>query len=311
MAGTAVMKPSFKNFMTGLIDYAGFFPPAGLDIETAVGKYSHHLEGENGWMLGLCILPATQLNRVAVHAGFHCSVIVSSSVPQEELDQLSGFQGRVEMVETRLPEKAGSSDLCVDHLLHLQSRLREVGLQEVQLFIEAENVTSVALEIATFNNSHNADYKSGGGGIRKVGYKLRCGGLTKNSFPSAEKVAGVISSCREHEIPIKFTAGMHHPLRSHSSEIEVMQHGFLNIFGAALLCWSENLSKSEIAECLSDENGQHFHFTEENFSWKEKTISAREIKRLRRNKVISFGSCSFTEPVEGLCSLGFLCNTGA
>jgi hypothetical protein len=103
---------------------------------------------------------------------------------------------------------------------------------------------------------------------------------------------------------------MHNPLRNHSREIDVMQHGFINIFGAALLCWSHNLSTNEIAECLGDETAHHFHFTEENFSWREKTISVSEIKRLRQSKVMSFGSCSFAEPIEGLSSLGFLGNTG-
>lgn len=304
------MKDSLKYFLTGLIDYAGFYPPAGLDIKTALGNYARYLEGENGWMLGRCIIPATQLHRVAVHAGFRCSVIVSSTVSQEELDRLSSFQGQVEMVETRLPENAHSIDRCTDHLLHLQSRLLQVGLQGAQLFVEAEDVTPVVLAIASFNNSHNEHSNSGGEVIKNVGYKLRCGGLIKKSFPSPEEVAEVISICREHEIPLKFTAGMHYPLRSLSPEIEVMQHGFINIFGAALLCWNENLSTSEIAECLRDENANNFHFSKEMFSWGEKTISAGEINRLRRSKVISFGSCSFAEPVEALNSLGFLYSSG-
>ncbi|NOR23296.1 MAG: hypothetical protein GQ542_02695 [Desulforhopalus sp.] len=300
------MKASYKNFMTGLIDYAGFFPPADLDIETVVGNYAGYLRGENGWMLGRCIIPATQLNRVVLHPGFRCSVIVSPDVPQEEIDQLSSFKGHVEMVETRLPENATSPAGCMDQLLHLHSRLLKAGLQDVQLFVEAESVVPIALQIATFSPS-----QIGGKVIKNVGYKLRCGGLTKQAFPSPEKVADAISICCEHEIPVKFTAGMHHSLRNHSPELMVMQHGFINIFGASLLYWNGNLSRNEITECLRDEAAHHFHFTEENFSWREKIISASEISRLRQSKVISFGSCSFIEPVEGLNSLGLNGNTGA
>jgi hypothetical protein len=309
MAGAAVMKASLINFMTGLIDYAGLFPPAGLDIDTAVRNYAGYLASEEGWMLGRCIIPASRLHRVVLHPGFRCSVIVSPAVSQEELDQLGAFKGCVEMVEVRLPDIAGSPDRYSYHLLQIKSRLRQAGLQDVQLFIEGGNVEDVAIPaaaIATFNSS-----RSGKNVIKNVGYKLRCGGLEKQAFPSPEKVAEVISSCREHDIPIKFTAGMHHPLRNHAPDIEVMQHGFINIFGAALLCWGYNLSTGEIAECLRDEIADHFHFTEEGFFWKKRTISTSEIKRLRQGKVISFGSCSFTEPLEGLRSLGFLGNSGA
>jgi hypothetical protein len=90
-----------------------------------------------------------------------------------------------------------------------------------------------------------------------------------------------------------------------------MQHGFINIFGAALLCWGSTLSMDETAQCLGDETARHFHFTEEGFTWQDKTISASEIKRLRQSRAIGFGSCSFAEPVEGLRSLGFLGNAGA
>jgi hypothetical protein len=300
------MKASLRNFMTGLIDYAGLFPPAGLDIDTAVRNYAGYLASENGWMLGRFIIPVSQLHRVVLHPGLRCSVIVSPAVSQEELDRLGAFKGCVEMVEVRLPDIAGSPDRYSDHLLQIESRLRQAGLQDVQMFIEGGDVEDMAPPFSTFNNRH-----SGVKVIKNAGYKLRCGGLEKLAFPTPEKVAEVISVCFAHDIPIKFTAGMHHPLRNYSADIEVMQHGFINIFGAALLCWGCYLSTDEITECLRDETADHFHFTEEGFSWKNRTISTSEIKRLRQGKVISFGSCSFTEPIEGLRSLGFLGNTGA
>jgi hypothetical protein len=301
-----MMEASFRNFLTGLIDYAGLFPPASLDIETALGNYAAYLGGEEGWMLGRCIVPALHLHHAALHPGFRYSVIVSPAVPREELEQLSAFTGRVEMVETRLPDSAGSADNCTNLLLHLKDRLLEAGLQEVQLFVEAANVDPVAEAIAAFNNR-----RSGGDVISYVGYKLRCGGQDKQAFPAPEQVAEAIGACRDNDIAIKFTAGMHHPLRSCSPDIAFMQHGFINVFGAALLAWGCNLTINDLTECLRDESARRFHFTKEGFSWQEKTISADEIKRLRQSKVISFGSCSFTEPVAGLRLLGFLGTTEA
>jgi hypothetical protein len=238
-----MMKASFKNFMTGLIDYAGLFPPASLDIETALRNYAGYLEGEDGWMLGRCVVPATQLHRVVLYSGFRFSVIVSPAVSREEFDRLSTFTGRVEMVETRLPEIAGSPEQVADQLLQLKTRLDQAGLQGVQLFVETGNTAAAAAAIATFNSRGN-----GGKVISNVGYKLRCGGLEKQDFPTPERVAEVIGICRGHNIAIKFTAGMHHPLYNNFPEIAGMQHGFINIFGAALLCWGCNLSIDDTAQ---------------------------------------------------------------
>ena len=300
------MKASLRNFMSGLIDYAGLFPPAGLDVQTALANYAGYLEGEDGWMLGRCVVPAAQLHLAAPRRGFRFSVVVSPGVSREELDRLGAFTGRVEMVETRLADDAVSPEQVFDHLLQLKTLLGQAGLRDVQLFVETGNTAPAAAAIASFNGSGH-----GGEVIGSAGYKLRCGGLEKQAFPAPEKVAEVIGICRGHDIPLKFTAGMHHPLRIYSPESGGMEHGFINIFGAALLCWGCNLSIDETAQCLGDETARHFHFTEEGFSWKNNNISTSEIKKLRRSRAIGFGSCSFAEPVEGLRSLGFLDNAGA
>ncbi len=299
------MTASFTNFMTGLIDYAGMFPPAGLDVAAAVTHYAGYLESNDGWMLGRCIVPVAQLPGVGLRPEFRFSVIVSHETVQEELDQLSKFKGCVEMVETRVTEEAVSLARCTELVSRLKANLCRIGLQDVQLFVEAENVAAAALAIAAVNNSTIR-----GETFKHTGFKLRCGGLNNQTSPSPEKVAEVISTCCAHDIPIKFTAGMHHPLSNHSPETGTLQYGFLNIFAASLLFWSGNISKNEIVECVCDKTARHFHFTREHFSWRDKTISAREIERLRRSRVISFGSCSFSEPVEGLRALGFQNNSG-
>jgi hypothetical protein len=298
------MTASFTNFMTGLIDYAGMFPPANLDIAAAVTNYSGYLENNNGWMLGRCIIPVTQLPGVVLRPGFRFSVIVSHDTVQEELDQLGRFKGCVEMVETRVVEETVSPARCSELLKRLKTSLSKIGFQDAHLFVESENVAAAALVIAAVNNS------SRGENFKHVGFKLRCGGIKNQAYPSPERVSEIISTCCSHDIPIKFTAGLHHPLSNHSPETGILQYGFINIFAAALLFWNGNISRNEIVECLSDETVGNFHFTRDHFSWRDKAISSGEIQRLRRSRVISFGSCSFSEPVEGLSALGYQHNSG-
>jgi hypothetical protein len=47
--------------MSGLVDYAGLFPPASLDMATAVDEYAAHLVEQEAWMLGRFIVPAGRL----------------------------------------------------------------------------------------------------------------------------------------------------------------------------------------------------------------------------------------------------------
>src|SRR4029079_4947226 len=48
---------------------------------------------------------------------------------------------------------------------------------------------------------------------RNPGCKLRTGGLYSKAFPTTHQVAHFISSCATAGVPMKFTAGLHHPLR--------------------------------------------------------------------------------------------------
>jgi len=41
-------------------------------------------------------------------------------------------------------------------------------------------------------------------------------------------------------------------------------------------------------------------------TWREQRVSSKELVVARQNFALSFGSCSFTEPIDDLQSLGLL-----
>ncbi|MBE0564871.1 MAG: hypothetical protein IH621_02865, partial [Krumholzibacteria bacterium] len=65
------MSTAFRAFMEGLIDYAGLFPPAGLDMPAAVAGYAAHRTLPEAWMLGRFIAPAEALPAFAAAAAPH------------------------------------------------------------------------------------------------------------------------------------------------------------------------------------------------------------------------------------------------
>ena len=52
---------SLRALLHGLIDYAGLFPPARLDMQSAVANYARYLEGNRAWMLGRFVVPSSRL----------------------------------------------------------------------------------------------------------------------------------------------------------------------------------------------------------------------------------------------------------
>lgn len=295
------MKKSLYAFMAGLIDYAGFFPPAQLNLETSLNNFGLYLNQEYGWMLSRCILPCNELENIQKDYNFCYSVIVSSAVTAEEIESLSKFSKNITMIEVSIADSGRNSAQYTEMLAQIISRLELANLSNIRLFIEANQIAPVVDAIVQCNCS-----QTGSGTISAVGYKLRCGGTTSKAFPAVERVAEVITTCSTRKIPFKFTGGLHQPLRNYHPEMATIQHGFINVFGASLLYAANRLPEDQIIECLKDEDATNIHFTDEQFSWKSYRLSTSEIDTLRKNRIVSFGSCSFEEPLEGLAGLGLL-----
>jgi hypothetical protein len=139
----------------------------------------------------------------------------------------------------------------------------------------------------------------------RPGFKLRCGGLHASSVPSSEDVAFVIIACRVCRVPLKFTAGLHHPMRHFDAGLKTHMHGFINVFGAGVLAHARHLNEDQVRAIIEDEDPQDFIFEDDGFRWKDWRATTEEIVAARR-EVVSFGSCNFDEPREDLRKLGWL-----
>lgn len=137
------------------------------------------------------------------------------------------------------------------------------------------------------------------------GYKLRTGGVTADAFPTSMQIARALVTPATHQLPIKFTAGLHHPLRQYRQEVQTKMHGFLNVLGAAVLAAEHRWDTNQTAMMLEDENADSFSFSDDSFAWREWGIDTKRLQ-YRRRFVVSFGSCSFDEPREDLRALNLL-----
>ncbi len=177
-------------------------------------------------------------------------------------------------------------------------KLGKINGKPIHVFFESPPNENLNILIDAIS-AHN---KSGG----MSGYKLRTGGVEASAFPPAEKIAHAVKTCINAGVPMKFTAGLHHPIRHYNESVKTKMYGFVNMFAAGFLNLCLNMSEDILVEILEDENPSDFRFLDGSFMWKEYAVLASRVKEVREKYLISFGSCSFDEPVDDLKNLGLL-----
>lgn len=133
-----------------------------------------------------------------------------------------------------------------------------------------------------------------------AGAKVRCGGATPDMYPSPAQLAAFVVGCRDRGLAFKATAGLHHPIR------DGIVHGFLNLLGAAVLAHADGAGEADLTAVLLEEDYNAFTLDDEAFGVRGKRFGAEAVAAARAQLVTGYGSCSFSEPVDDLRSLGLL-----
>ena len=96
--------PSLRALLTGLIDYAGLYPPAALPLPEVAEEYAAYRASPHGWMLNRVVLPAAKLADAPVDDGWRISLLVES--------EPGPLPPAVETLETRLPHRLSLPTYC-------------------------------------------------------------------------------------------------------------------------------------------------------------------------------------------------------
>ena len=173
--------------------------------------------------------------------------------------------------------------------------------REPELYLELDVTDPIAIEAALLGLSRYREASE-----RDVGAKVRCGGASADAVPTPAHLARFIALANALGVPYKATAGLHHPVRHFNAEAGYVQHGFLNLAGAAVLARAHGLDERALETLIDDQDPSHFKLDGERFSWCGVTAHAGEIGAARLRGLRSYGSCSFEEPVADLLELGIL-----
>lgn len=329
MQSPNAMNASLSAFSEGLIDYAGLFPPAALPMQPAIGNFLQYRSGAYHKQLGAFVIPAARLSELdALTETFATHAQQTGPVPfsvlagggsdaasfrvnfETALGQVLGFirlQGqnvRISAFEVRLPDVLPDAEALEALLSEIVEATRRQTDSSPDFFFEPVRDAAwpdTVQKLTTALGAVHAPFTPA-----LTGFKLRCGGVKAEMFPSISEVACAIHSCVRAGVPLKATAGLHHPVRHFSADVQTRMHGYFNVFGAAMLARAHDWSPAQIEEMLADEQASHFVFDEEGFAWKSFRVNIRQIQASRAGLATSYGSCSFAEPLEDLHTLGLL-----
>jgi hypothetical protein len=297
---------SLHALLAQSIDYAGIFPPCSLDLEPALRNQASYTRNEDAWMLGSFVLPIAKFEEAKNYLSqFDQKHPLRISALGAKTESASAFRETLtdymrtmrELVKSRgeiLSITQLEMPLPADADAALLDDTRSI-LDGLPIFLEAPaDAAERTIALLAENDSD-----------KTLGFKLRTGGVTADAFPTSAQIARVLVAAAKHRVPIKFTAGLHHPMRMFRSEVETKMHGFLNVLGAAVLAAEHHWDEQQTSAMLEDEDTTSFSFSDESFAWRECKIASDRIKA-RRKFVTSFGSCSFDEPREDLRALNLL-----
>jgi hypothetical protein len=298
---------SLRALLTRSIDYAGMFPPCSLELDPALKNQSEYARSADSWMLSAFVLPVAKFGdaaRFVSQFDKHHPLRVSALGAKTEnaaqfqtelrnaVEAIGSFQkAHVDLVSVGQLEMVLPKDVDLAKLAEVAALLADLKVQAYWETLAETAEQTIALLARAKQPS--------------FGYKLRTGGVTADAFPSSVQIGRAVLASTKHHVPIKFTAGLHHPVRQFRDEVKTEMHGFLNVIGAGVLSAEHHWDEAQIVDMLEDQSAKSFEFHDTVFAWRDWEITLDRIKA-RRKFITSFGSCSFDEPREDLRQLGLL-----
>jgi hypothetical protein len=306
-----------RTLLSGLIDYAGLFPPAKLGMPQAVEAYARHRAGEHEWMLGRFICPASWLAEFTKAAAPLMPGTFATSGYREHAGVSEPWRLSV-LIDGPL-----EANLEAVERFNAHHAAEDRGLARVDMIeLKASNAAEIdaAMDVLPANLFPHFEIPVAGDprGLiaalagQGIAAKIRTGGVTPEAFPTPEQVAAFLVACAGAEVPFKATAGLHHPvcgpyrLTYEPSSPSCTMHGFLNLFTAAALIRAGRADAPAAAAVLRETDHAAFTISDRGLAWRDRAIDAMGLARVRETFALSFGSCSFDEPVDELKAMGVL-----
>jgi hypothetical protein len=279
------------KLLDGLIDYAGLYPPGSLDMQALTRNYHSYRHGRHAYALGRLVVDLKRMEELRKAAGeclqqFPLSLILTAEQDLDGLLRLLDEGLKIEAVEIK-----------TETLSEIERIAKRLPV-EVLTFFEV---------VVAAGDAKVLDAICAAG----AQVKLRMGGVVADAFPSPRATAGMLQALTDRHLMFKATAGLHHPLRSRhpytyapDSAFGVM-HGFVNLCCAAALIHFGG-DAIDAALILEETDPHAWVASPESVAWRDFRWRTFQIEEVRQEFFRCVGSCSFTDPLGDLETLGWL-----
>lgn len=288
---------ALRTLVAGVVDYAGLFPPAALDMPTAVANFAAYHSSDDAWMLGRFVVPAARLaeweaavasldeGRAHCWEGARLSALLSGEFAREAED-IAVFNARAPFgVMIDVAEGRVNSG---DAVLAMAAAMPD----GVTLYCEVQHRDDPAPLLQAVRAA-------------RVRAKIRTGGVTTDAFPAPHEIVRFLRRCSEAGVIAKATAGLHHPLRGEyrltyaPDAVRGVMYGYLNVFLCAASIRA-GVTDAQATEILLLTDADAITLAADSIEVAGVTLTAGTLEAMRLDGVVAFGSCSFVEPVNEL-----------
>jgi hypothetical protein len=272
------------ELVTGLFDDASMFPPAAVRPDRAVAGHARHRLSWYEDFVGPLVTTDSRLLAVDEHVqrlGVP-PVAVAAVVP--------GGPAAVSAVQATLARCPALRLAAVEFPIGRYGG--RAAARAAAPFVERGVAVYVEIPVRHVTERHVHDLRAAG-----LHLKLRTGGTTLDAFSTEDELAGPIVLCAAEMLRFKCTAGLHSGVRHRDAHNGFEHHGFLNI-ALATLCATGTANAAAVAAVLAE---------------RDPAVVAERVRQLDLGDVKairtvfgSLGTCSVTEPIDDLISLGLV-----
>ncbi|MDK1027113.1 MAG: hypothetical protein QGM49_07290, partial [Actinomycetota bacterium] len=288
-----------------LIDYAGLFPPASLDMDDAVVAYRRALASPQSWVAGRFLCRASQLTDLAASATASLVAgdqpweigVIFDLPPGESAALATDFHAEMDPVMTVAAAEARLDEPTAVRVGALLDAILAIA-PDVVPFVEVDRSASLRDQVELITDGLEQRHRVGGA-------KIRCGGVSPDLVPTPGEVAEFIMAATTRSLPFKATAGLHQPIRHFDEELGVERHGFVNLLMASTFAAS-GMDRAVLEAVIAEVDPDAFAISTAFASWRDHEVPGSALRRTRQSGFVSYGSCDFDEPVEALRALGFI-----
>ena len=323
------MSKALHELLSESIDYAGLSGIAPLPMREALLEFVTHHQSGIKKLVSHFVMPHHQLKELAKFSDRRDRIDgpLNLCIVGPEVENLQQFKSVVLNIEKDILAVhsgfPGESRTNILELMLPRTSVENLNPEELVKALEAVVITSansrllphrvffeipkdtfdvlLAKKIIKVIALHNKSILK-----RKIdnylfsGFKLNCGNVEIGNMPSSEYLAEILLYARDANVAVKFGGDVAVTLPKFDYNTNLNQHGFLNIFMAGILAYTQDLNVEEAIEVLDEKNPDNFLLRDGYVAWRELAAPTMEIKMLRMLSITSMN----VRKVDG--ALGFL-----